>query len=237
MIRETQQCPDGGIKVTQAGQTFDSTEYVGVQTGDQGRGLVLLNAGETTVFGCNFNPGSDDALGLVGDCKGTLVTGCTFPLRYFGANNPSKALVAYTGLQSNVEGPLYGAEHGYAGTFVRNRFDGSAIRIRDGVWRFEGCDIAIGQLYGIDMIDPCKANIVGCNFRTIAKPADATYWGGAPAVRVLRHVKNSDGTTKYLTTSLKSRLYIANCTIDGVPATPQQICPGVPSYVFRTTPN
>lgn len=34
MIRSTVQAPDGGVKVTEPGKVFDSTEYVGVQTGD-----------------------------------------------------------------------------------------------------------------------------------------------------------------------------------------------------------
>lgn len=237
MIRSTIQSPDGGVKVTEPGKVFDSTEYVGVQTGDQGRGLVLLNAPHTTVHGDCFTPGTDDALCLHGDCHGTLVSNCLFPLRYFGTNNPSKALIGYCGQKSSEPGPMYGAADGYAGTFIRNRFEGSAIRIRDGVWRFEGCDVAIGALYGIDMIDPCRANIVGVNFREIPKPADATYWGGAPPVRLLRHVKNAAGETTYLRTSLKTRLYIANCKIDGQDATPQEICPGVPSYVFLKGPN
>lgn len=230
-LREIVAVPNGGAKVTQPGAVLLSKQVQPVTTGDQGRGVTVLAPG-VTVADMVFQPGSDDSLGLVGDCRGALVTGCTFPLAYFGTNNPSKALILYTNAaNSATPGPMYGADAGYAGTFIRNNFEGGSIRIRDGVWRFEGGSIGIGQLYGIDMIDPCRANIVGVDFRTIPKPADATYMAGVP-IRVLRH---SGG--KYYTTSLRSRLYIANCTIDGRPATASEICPGVPSYVFRSTPN
>ena len=229
-LREIVAVPDGGAKVTQPNTTLLSKQVQPVTTGVNGRGIVVF-AQSVTLCNLLFTAGSDDALGLVGDCRGSLVTGCTFPLAWFGTNLPSKALICYTGSSSGAPGPMIGGADGFAGTFIRNDFQGSAIRIRDGVWRIEGGSITIGQLYGIDMIDPTRANIVGVNFRRIPKPADATYWTGVP-IRLYRHV---DG--KYLQTWLASRLYIANCTIDGVPATPQQLCPGVPSYVFRATPN
>lgn len=221
--------PDGGLKITDAGAILQSKEIHGVTTGDQGRGVVVFSP-RATLHDVRFEPGSDDALGLVGDCRGALVSHCTFPLRWFGVNNPSKALICYTGPRSDEPGPMIGAEDGYAGTFIRNTFEGSAIRIRDGVWRFEGGSIAIGQLYGIDMVDPTRANIIGVDFRRLPQPPEAGYWTGVQ-IRLLRHAGG-----KYLQTSLKSRLFIANCTIDGRPATPQEICPGVPDYVFAKVP-
>lgn len=223
------------LTVTQPGQTIADAEFIAFTdptapagTG-QGRGVVVA-APRTTVFNTRFVHGDDDALGLVGDCRGTLVSHCSFPVNDWRAGH-AKALIAYTQPQSQGPGPIYGTADGYAGTFIRNDFGGGAIRLTDGVWRFEGGDITISHLYGIDMLDPCFANIVGVNFRNIPQPKDASYWGGVP-IRLYRKVNG-----KYFKTSLKSRLYIANCTIDGRPATPQEICPGVPAYVFRKTPH
>lgn len=228
--RQIVTAPDGGLKVTEPDALLVSKQIQPVTTGNQGRGVSVFVPG-VTIADFVFQPGTDDALGLVGDCRGALVANCTFPLAFFGTNNPSKAAVCYTSNDSSTVGPMIGADKGYAGTFTRNDFQGSAIRIRDGVWRFEGGDITIGQLYGIDCTDPCRANIVGVNFRTIPQPADAGYWTGVP-IRLARRVNG-----KLLQTSLRSRLYIANCKINGQPATPSQLVPGVPGYVFRSGPN
>lgn len=219
MIVRTIQAPDGGIKVTEPGKVFDNTEYVGVQTGDQGRGLVLLNAPHTTVHGDCFTPGTDDALCLHGDCRGTLVSNCLFPLRYFGTNNPSKALIGYTAQASNEIGPTYGAADGYAGSFYRPVFKGGAIRLSSGVWQFIEPEITINALYGIDLTAG-RINLINPRFLTMPQPPEASYWyqnGDPCGIRVAGN----------------SKLYIVGATLDGQPISGRDLCRRYPTDADR----
>ena len=209
MTREPIEAPIGGIKVTAPGATLQSQEIRGVTTGDQGRGISVF-APRTTLFDMVFAGGSDDALGFVGDTRGSMVIGSTF-----SSECMSKAIVGYTNANaSNVPGPIYGHAEGYAASIIGNTFThGAAIRLADGVWEIRRNIIVIHAHCGIDLLD-ARCNVIDNDFIAIdEKPAHLPYWmqrnkDGTIHPCAMRIVANVDG--KQAARPHKSRLFCAN---------------------------
>ncbi len=188
----------------------DAVYYAYPGPGMDGRGLVLIDAPRASLWNLTFHAGNDDSLCLAGDCRGTVAMSgqCIGPCW-------SKSLIAYTSKESNRPGPIYGAAEGYAGTFIRYRFD-AAVRIKDGVYNFQNCSFVIGAL-GSVFAPNLRANFIDCDWYAVAeKPPEAGYW----------YHRNTDGTLdpcavrveglvdgKQTSGPLNSRLYFANCRL------------------------
>ena len=221
-LRRIEQAPNGGIPVRQTSAVISGVEYRGYNgLGVDGR-CVMVFAPGVTIFDSVFSPGNDDALAFVGDTRAALVANCIFPANTTRQNDSGKALIGYT------NGVIYGAADGYAATFYRCDFQGSSIRLSGGVWRFIGCKFAISALGAIGAQD-ARIDLIDCDFNTIPKPANWTYWyqnGDPCGVRVCAFV---DG--KQAASPLLSRFFIANCRLDGKPADGSMLCRRFPTAV------
>lgn len=237
----------------------DAAYYGYAGRGLNGRGLLLINAPRASLWNLTFNPGNDDSCCIVGDCRGTVISHCIFPVTYPAPNTQSKALICYTHPSaSNRQGPIYGAADGYAATFNHCDFRGGNVRMVGGVWQFNHCKFSIGALYAIEAMD-AKINLVNCDFYTLPKPANWGYWhqrgvDGLPDPCGIRVTALVDG--KQAASPINSRLYIANCRLDGKSIDGPSLCRrfpnaadvragftsyagkgSVPATVFLKTPN
>lgn len=214
-LRIIETVPNGGKAVTQDNTTIQSVEFRGYTgSGVDGRDLMIF-AKRATLFDVLFVPGNDDALGFVGDTRGSIVANCIFPVVYGPMqNNVSKALIGYTNAAaSNVVGPTLGSAEGYAATFYNCDFQGGSVRLVGGVWQFVGCKFVIGALGGIQAMD-AKINLINCSFVTVPKPPEFGYWYQNNDPCGIRVAGLLNGTQ---TSTTKTKLYIVNCTLNGNP--------------------
>lgn len=233
--------------VTASDVTLRDLEFFG-DPDINGRSLLIIGNKKTVsnvvVENVVVHAGGDDGAGCWGRFRNITFRDCTFKSDTYKPCN--KALIL--GADSGTPQPDVGADQGYAATFIRCKIAGcyGNPRCSGGVYVFRDCEIDVTSLGGAILMG-AKVNFINCRFNTFAKPADAPYWycdiGPAPIVVSGRGPNGGERNDN----PSPDTIYIENCTINGTPATPAQLCAlsgpkgyqelgSVPSNVFRKTP-
>lgn len=232
--------------VTSNGVTLRDLEFFG-DPDENGRSLLIIGNKKTVsnvvVENIVVHAGGDDGAGCWGKFRNITFRDCVFKSDTY--NPCQKALIL--GADSGTPQPDIGADQGYAATFIRCKIAGcyGNPRCSGGVYVFRDCDIDVTALGGAILM-AAKVNFINCRFRTFPKPPDAPYWyrdiGPAPIV-----VSGRDAAGNRNEYPAPDTIYIENCTINGRPATPAELCAlsgpkgyqelgSVPPSVFRKTP-